>query len=352
MKQLISVILVITTMLSVSGCNIIVENTDNSSSTVSETETPTQSNKEEQKRFSVIFDPNEQFADEESRLASERIDPVIQKAVNILNTIPQKNIEVLPWEQNEHPSEKEKLAGDEVALKWYDFIYEKMSKMESFRLDPADYGEEEELYLPFYTAETALYVDHRELFMCGATWAGEDGIIYPIYFMPGDSFDKPCEDKAAIKKAVEVYYRVVDRIFEKMPQGLTGYEKTFYFILVICMSTNYQLARLETVFSPYDTLVLGHTVCNGYARTFVELCKRAGISAWYLSGRAPSGEFHGWNMIDTTNGPLYLDITWYDNNDIVDQYWQGCEEYLFMTQKEYDNFGYVHGLSPEETEPF
>ena len=67
---------------------------------------------------------------------------------------------------------------------------------------------------------------------------------------------------------------------------------------------------------------------------------------------APGGGYHGWNRIDTADGPLYIDLTWYDSNDIADQYWQGDEEYLFMTQEDFDAFGYVEGASPEEAEPF
>ena len=96
----------------------------------------------------------------------------------------------------------------------------------------------------------ALYVDHREIFMCGTTWAGDDGVIYPIYFMPGEWVDNACDDMEAIRNAAAVYYRVVDRIFEKMPQNLSNYEKVWYFVLVISVATDYQANRGDTVFSP------------------------------------------------------------------------------------------------------
>ena len=355
-KIKIAIFLAIALGLSLCGCSTVINNLRGHLASDTKAETTVKPDEAENEdvipRYSVVFDEDETFPDESSRLAAERIDPVIRQAVDILCTSPAKDIVVFDCDYSQRPTEKDGLTGNEEALAWYDFIYEKMSSLESFRLDPADYGGEEELYFPFYTAEVALYVDHREIFMCGTTWAGDDGVIYPIYFMPGEWVDNVCDDMEAIRNAAAVYYRVVDRIFEKMPQNLSNYEKVWYFVLVISVATDYQANRCDTVFSPYDTLVTGHTVCNGYARTFLELCKKAGISAWYLTGMAPGGGYHGWNRIDTANGPLYIDLTWYDSNDITDQYWQGDEEYLFMTQEDFDAFGYVEGASPEEAEPF
>lgn len=299
-------------------------------------------------RFTVSFDPDEVFADEASRLAAERIDPVIEKAVELLNTVPDSELEILNCDFRDRPTEKDRLAQDEKALEWYDFLYEKLSGLEDFRLEPADHGGEEALYFPFYEAESALMTDHRELFLCAATWMGEDGSIYPIYFMPGDWVDAPSGDREAIRSAAAVYDRIVDRIFDKMPPGLSNYEKTCYFILVTALAAEYGEEGTGGIYSPYDALVLGRTVCHGYARTFYELCRRAEISVWFCEGASPDGIFHAWNRIDTASGPRYFDVTWYDTPELSTHYYDGDSYYLFMTREEYLAFGYQEGVIPQE----
>ena len=325
-------------LLSSCGCvNLTSLYSEHSSST---TDSVTVSSKPA-KRVSVSFDSNETFVDEPSRLAAERMDPIIRQAVEILNTMPSDDIKVLDCDYSKRPTARDTLKGDREALDWYDFLYKKLLNVEQFTLNPADYGEDEEaLYVPFYTAEAALIEDHGEVFLTGATWAEDNGVIRPIYFMPNDGFDYPCEDLDAVRDAAAVYYCCLDRILEKMPSDLSNYEKSFYFILVISLAAEHKEEYIERIFAPYDTLVVGKTVCRGFAQTFAELCRRSEISAWYCVGYSPDGQRHAWNRIDTTDGPRYIDVTCYDGSEVTTHYRQGDFQYLFMTQQDYDRFGY------------
>lgn len=298
-------------------------------------------------RYTVSFEEDETFADDISRRAAEIIDPAIRTAVTMLNTLPEQEFDILDCDYSQRPTERDSLAGDEAALEWYEFIYDKLSALEDFRLYPADYGGEEAFYFPFYTAESALMMDHREIFLCGTTWIDDDdGSVYPIYFMPGDWVDRPCDDKEAMKKEAAVYDRIQDRIFEKMPQGLSNYRKLCYFAFVVTAATEYDHHDYEesaSVYSPYDTLVRGQTVCRGYALTFYELCRRAGISCWFSEGMVPSG-YHAWNRVETTDGMRWIDLTWYDCEEIEDSYTEGDTDYLFMTQEDIDYREYREGV--------
>lgn len=295
-------------------------------------------------QYTVSFEEDEDFPDDSSRRAAEIIDPAIQTAVAMLNTLPEQEFDVLDCDYSERPIEKDTLADDEAALEWYDFIYEKLSALEDFKLDPQDYGGEEAFYFPFYTAESALMKDHREIFLCGVTWMGDDGMIYPIYFMPGDWVDKPCDDKEAMKNEAAVYDRILDRIFEKMPEGLSNYQKVCYFTFVVTAAAEYDHDYKDSasVYTPYDTMVRGKTVCRGYSLTLYELCRRAGISCWYCEGMVPSG-FHAWNRVETTDGMRWLDLTGYDNEGIKDSYADGDAENLFMTQQDIEYLEYREG---------
>ena len=156
-KIKIAIFLAIALGLSLCGCSTVINNLRGHLASDTKAETTVTPDEAEPEaaipRYSVVFDADETFPDESSRLASERIDPVIRQAVDILCTIPAKDIVVFDCDYSQRPTEKDGLTGNEEALAWYDFIYEKMSSLESFRLDPADYGGEEELYFPFYTAE-------------------------------------------------------------------------------------------------------------------------------------------------------------------------------------------------------
>ena len=295
--------------------------------------------------FKVDFDENEAFADDISRRAAQIIDPAVQTAVTMLNTLPEPEFDVLDCDYSQRPTERDVYAGEEAVLEWYDFIYENMSALEEFRLDPKDYGGEEAFYFPFYTAESALMVDHREIFLCGATWMDEnDGSVYPVYFMPGDWVSNPCDDKEAIRNEAAVYDRIIDRIFEKMPEGLSNYQKLCYFSFVIAAATEYDhdYEDSASVYAPYDTLVRGRTVCRGYSLTLYELCRRAEISCWNCDGMIPSG-YHAWNRVETTEGMRWIDLTWYDEEDITDSYTDGDTRYLFMTQEDIEYWEYREG---------
>ena len=343
LKRMIAAMLLTMMIFSLCSCDIISKepSTETKSDLPAEEEIP----KPEKISYTVHFDENEIFPDENSKKASEIIDPSIETAIKMLNTIPEQEYEILGCDYKNRPTEKDKLSADEAAIFWYEFIYEKMSAIDDFCLYPEDYGGEEALYFPFYTAESALMIDHREIFLCGTTWMDEeDGRIYPIYFMPGDWVDNPCYDKEEIKAGVAVYDRIVDRIFEKMPSGLTNYQKVCYFSFVITAAAEYDhnYEGSASVFTPYDTLVKGKTVCRGYAFTFYELCRREGISCWYCEGMVPSG-FHAWNRIDTVEGSLWIDLTGFDNEKISSSYSEGDTEYLFMTEEDTNYLEYHEG---------
>jgi hypothetical protein len=300
------------------------------------------------KKYSVLFDENEVFEDQFARQASELIDPAIKNAVEALNTIPEPNYEVLDWDSEKHPTARDVLveSGDTVTLQWYDFIYEKMSKMEYFLLDPQDYGGCEELYIPLFTAEVAVIEDHREVYMCGTIWPDENETVYPVFFMPDGWVDTPCEDKELLRNEIKLYNAIEDRIIEKMPVGLNNYEKICYFTFVIISNAEYDYTNYDDedcFFYPYDALVKGSTVCRGYAMTLYELCRREGVSCWYCSGSVPEGD-HAWVRVDTTDGVRGLDITWFDSSSDISSYFGGASEYLFMTEDDMDYYGYREGV--------
>ena len=163
------------------------------------------------------------------------------------------------------------------------------------------------------------------------------------YYLPGDWIDNLCDDREKVKNEVELFDCIIERITDKMPQNLTDWEKCMYFAFVIASAVEYdnEMVTMGNSYQAYDALVKGKALCEGYALAFRYLCQQEDIACWYCLGEAPYDlGYHAWNIVETTDGPIYIDITWYDEEDITDSYRHGKTSYLFMTQEDYDYYGY------------
>ncbi len=290
-------------------------------------------------RFTVEFEENETFLTETERKASERIDPAIRKAVELLNTIDEESLLISDCDYGTRPKERDSLK-DSHSKEIYDHVLAKVSAFEDYCFSAKDYPNED-LFNLFVSALDALLTDHTELFLYSD---GEiDGTEYrSCYFMPGDWLNKPCDDRDAIRAEVDYCNAVVNRILDKMPTGLSNYEKCFYFAFVLAAANEYDHSEDVYLYDyqAYSAFVKGQALCSGYAQAFYRLCREEGISCWYCRGTTPGGP-HAWNMLDTENGVVYLDVTWYDTENITEDYCDGNEQYLFMTQEDFDFYGYV-----------
>lgn len=74
----------------------------------------------------------------------------------------------------------------------------------------------------------------------------------------------------------------------------------------------------------YGALVDGKAVCEGYARSMLLLCRRAGISCILVTGFAE--EEHMWNMVEIDGNWYHVDATW-DDPSFAD----GREDYIGYT---------------------
>ncbi len=292
-----------------------------------------------EKCYVVEFDENESFSGEAERRASERIDEAIRSAVRLLATVDTEPIPILDCDYDARPRERDLLKYP-LSVEIYDTVLARVKAFEDYSYRAQDYPGID-LFNVFVSALDALRIDHTEIFLCSD--AKIDGIEFrSVYFMPGDWLDAPCDDRAAIRAEADFCDAVVDRILEKMPKGLSNYEKCFYFALVLAFGVEYNYAEDYPLYDyqAYGALAEGIAVCSGYAQAFYRLCREAGISCRYCRGTTPTGR-HAWNMLDTEAGPIYVDVTWYDTDALSAHYREGKEEYLFMTQEDFAYHGYV-----------
>ena len=291
------------------------------------------------KRFTVHFDENEQFATEADQKAAARMDSAIRKAVELLNTVSVELPPVLDCDYSSRPTQRDTLKNP-LAVEVYDTIKAKVSAFEPYHFSEKSYPGVD-FFSVFVAALDALRIDHTELFLyCDGDI---EGLEYRSgYYMPGSWLNMPCDDIEAIRDEVALCDAIVSRILNKMPDGLTNAEKCCYFALVLSSGTQYDYSENypKYDYQAYGALVKGTAVCSGYAQAFYRLCREAEISCWYCRGTTPEGR-HAWNKLETESGVVYMDVTWYDTDSIDSRFDEGKEQYLFMTQEDFDYFGYV-----------
>lgn len=296
---------------------------------------------EEVVKFVAEFDENEVFDNDIDKRAADFIDPYIKQAVIVLNTVKdfEPRFDILDCDYSLRPKKRDEIS-DPLTLHIYDTILESSLEFGDYYFNEDDY-DTNQFFQKFVDATDAIELDCRYITLytdSQMNWKTyEDG-----YYMPGNWLDNMSDDREAIKAEVDYYNAVVDRIVEKMPKNMDNYDKCCYFAFVISLVTeyDYDLDTLAMPYPAYPALVQQSCVCQGYAEAFYELCKRVGISCWYCTGTSSEGD-HAWNRLETTEGYIYMDITWYDDDEIEDYYRQGDFFYLFMTEETLEEVGHV-----------
>ncbi|MBR6610310.1 MAG: hypothetical protein IKK99_08860 [Oscillospiraceae bacterium] len=302
-------------------------------------------------RFTVVFDENEEFETDIKRKRAQHIDPHIITAIKLLNTVPNESLDfnVHNLDHNTLPKEKDKIT-DSLELQLYNLFCDTATTFGNFKINYKNYGERQAYLNAFFNALDKYHIDHPELYMY-MDIGSDGGYDTNGYYMPGKWLDSQTNDIAAVKAEVDRYYRIIDRIIEKMPQGLTNREKCYYFAFLIasCNRYDYGLRTKSHIYPAYACLADGLSVCSGYADAFYVLCRHEGIYCVTDAGYSPEqdpanpAESHVWNLLQTDDGYLYMDITWYDSRepDIYNSYRDGWFGYLMMTEEKLHDYGYI-----------
>ena len=317
----------------------------NSTPAPAQTDAPTPEPTPEPDRFTVIFDENEVFADANEEKAARHIDPAIKKAVMLLNTVDADELNVLSDgpEPAKNPRDSIKNA---MSREIYDKIVEAAESFGDFSINEKDFPEVSNFFAVVVDATDAIHAGRKDLYLYSDIGSeGLFGEIYKLkYYMPNEWLPHTTEDRTAVKNAVDVFNKTVDRVIAKMPSGMSNYYKCWYFALVISAACVYEDSQASVMdpYLAYNVFVNGTTVCRGYAEAFQLLCAKAGIRCDFIAGLAPgTDERHAWNRVYSDEGPLYVDVTWYDKERITDNYFQGGVSYVFMNESDYKAAGYV-----------
>ena len=211
----------------------------------------------------------------------------------------------------------------------------------------------------FLVAEYAIFLDYPELFYWkyyeSAYWmngTGKNKKIYKVEIY----YNKELKAKA------KEYEARANAIVASIPEScVTAYDKALYLQDFICSITTYNDKSTrenpnpdeqQTCFGP---VIYGESVCEGYARAYQDLLRRAGIKALTVYGYSlmPEGNefdpftsyikykgrywaYHAWNEIWLDGKCYYADPTYADREDGQYSYENFCK-----SREEFDEEYYV-----------
>lgn len=160
----------------------------------------------------------------------------------------------------------------------------------------------------------AVYNDHPELFWMDAEFACKylrTGICVEITL----KYNETADDLAA---AVQDFNTCTSEILAGAVNLGSDYEKEQYIHDALVQIVEYKVS-MPIDQSAYSAIVLGKSVCAGYARAFQYLMQQLGIPCYYCTGYA--GEDHAWNIVKL--GSLYrnVDVTWDDTDPSTYDYY-------------------------------
>lgn len=173
------------------------------------------------------------------------------------------------------------------------------------------------------TLYNAFLADNPQFFYIGSTYTYEgykvgDRAHYNVLYLSLTM--NAAERKAAAKKLEET----VDTVLVGLA-GKTDLEKELAIHdRLIARCTYHDQAAASAMpdaeypfaFTAYGALVEGKAVCEGYARAFQLLCRRAGLPCVTVNGVDLSNNTaHMWNLVTVDGAPYHVDVTWDDQLD-------------------------------------
>lgn len=160
----------------------------------------------------------------------------------------------------------------------------------------------------------AVYNDHPELFWLDAEFFCKylrTGICVEITLQYNDTAND-------LTAAAQNFDACAAEILAGARNLGSDYEKEQYVHDALVQIVEYK-ASTPIDQSAYSAIVMGESVCAGYARAFQYLMQQLGIPCYYCTGYA--GEDHAWNIVKI--GSLYrnVDVTWDDTEPSTYDYY-------------------------------
>ena len=138
-----------------------------------------------------------------------------------------------------------------------------------------------------------------------------------VYYMPGDiSLEKA--DIVKLKEEIKIFNEEINLIISSMPSNLNAYDKYRYLATYISLRTTYDndFKNGNQTINIYGAIDSKTSICEGYAKAFKYLCKKANLWCNLVDGTI-NGTSHMWNLVKLNDEYYHVDITWSDYNDAL-----------------------------------
>ena len=265
--------------------------------------------------------PEETFTDQIEKEASLIIDPAIEKAIGA----------ILVMKDDRHSTKSYAFEEDangytgeftEDQKRLYEQIVGYAENFEDFSISSDEHGGD--ALVDYLTVSKALMLNHPDIDGYLSVWPTGtlDGVRSSYYDPRSDGNVTVADGKvtmAQVKRDAQLLARIVRRVVDKMPEGLTTYDRYCYLALVLCEHITYD-SSAKNCFTPFGALIDGRCVCEGYSRAYLLLCREADLYCAYRAG-SPKGGSHIWNMVKLESGVYNVDVTWCDARETHGRNW-------------------------------
>lgn len=162
------------------------------------------------------------------------------------------------------------------------------------------------------TVYLSYYCDYPQHFWVSNSYSYSynqaDGSV--VSLTPGYTMDSSEKDRK-----LKEFNAAADKILSTLSGSMSKFdlEKAIHDYLVL--SCTYREA--DNSHNAYGALVNGICVCEGYAKSFLYLCREAGIPCLFVTGGsyapgATTMENHAWNIVQLDGEYYHVDVTWDD----------------------------------------
>lgn len=157
------------------------------------------------------------------------------------------------------------------------------------------------------TVFEAVYNDHPEMFWLETGYSCKylgSGRCVELILKYNDTVDY-------LDQAKEEFDRQAEVILSGARTQGTAFDQERYVHDALLELVEYDEAA-DMNQSAYSALVMGRSVCAGYARAFQYLMRQLGVPCYYCTGT--SGEDHAWNIVKLDQTCYNVDVTWDDTD--------------------------------------
>ena len=155
--------------------------------------------------------------------------------------------------------------------------------------------------------------------------------------------------KSTYKAMTAAYEKKVDKILDKIPDGMSDYKKIKTIHDSIVNTATYDLTT-DNCGNLYGALVEKRAKCAGYAYTFSYICSKAGIKSIYVIGDTypieKNSPGHAWNKVYYNKKWYNIDVTWDDptvnlKDNLIYDYFMIDDKTISRDHFETDNYGFT-----------